>query len=59
MYLHQKKNWWNFYYDKDAVMSRLGTVRAMQGLILGRMKKNDEGGRSTNYSLVLEPSDNG
>lgn len=25
----------------------------------GLMKKNDEGGRSTNYSLVLEPSDNG
>ena len=25
----------------------------------GMLKKNDEGGRSTNYSLVIEPSDNG
>lgn len=37
MYLHQRKNWWNFNYDKEAVMNRLGTVRAMQGLMLGRM----------------------
>lgn len=37
MYLHQRENWWNFNYDKEAVMNRLGPVRAMQGLMLGRM----------------------
>lgn len=37
MYLHQRKNWWNFNFDKEAVMNRLGTVRAMQGQMLGRM----------------------
>ncbi len=37
MYLHQKENWWNFNYDKEAIMNRLGSVRAMQGLMLGHM----------------------
>lgn len=32
-----RRIWWNFNYDKEAVMNRLGTVRAMQGLMLGRM----------------------
>ena len=37
MYLHQRNNWWKFSYDKEAVMNKLGPVRAKQGLILGRM----------------------
>ena len=37
MYLHQRNNWWEFNYDKEAVMNKLGPVRAKQGLILGRM----------------------
>ena len=37
MYLHQRKNWWEFQYDKGAVMNKLGPVRAAQGLMLGRM----------------------
>ncbi len=37
MYLHQRKNWWEFQYDREAVMNRLGPVRAAQGLMLGRM----------------------
>jgi len=37
MYLHQRKNWWQFRYDKEAVMNLLGPVRAKQGLMLGRM----------------------
>lgn len=37
MYLHQRENWWEFQYDREAVMNRLGPVRAAQGLMLGRM----------------------
>ena len=37
MYLHQRNNWWEFRYDKEAVMNKLGSVRAKQGLMLGRM----------------------
>ena len=37
MYLHQRNNWWKSSYDKEAVMNKLGPVRAKQGLILGRM----------------------
>ena len=37
MYLHQRNNWWEFRYDKEAVMNKLGPVRAKQGLMLGRM----------------------
>ena len=37
MYLHQRNNWWQFRYDKEAVMNLLGPVRAKQGLMLGRM----------------------
>lgn len=38
MYLHQRNNWWEFRYDKEAVMNKLGSVRAKQGLIMGRMQ---------------------
>ena len=37
MYLHQRENWWEFQYDREDVMNRLGPVRAAQGLMLGRM----------------------
>ena len=37
MYLHQRNNWWEFEYDKQKVMNLLGSVRARQGLMLGRM----------------------
>ena len=37
MYLHQRNNWWEFSFDKEAVMNKLGPVRAKQGLMLGRM----------------------
>ena len=38
MYLHQRNNWWEFRYLVEK----------------GVMRKNNEGGRSTNYSLVTE-----
>ena len=37
MYLHQRDNWWEFKYDAQAVLNRLGEVRAKQGQMLGRM----------------------
>ena len=38
MYLHLRNNWWEFRFDKEAVMNKLGPVRARQGLMLGRMQ---------------------
>lgn len=38
MYIHQRDDWWQFQYDKDAVMNKLGAVRARQGMMLGRMQ---------------------
>lgn len=38
MYLHQRNNWWEFRYDKETVMNKLGSVRVKQGLMLGRMQ---------------------
>lgn len=35
---NQRNNWWEFRYDKEAVMNKLGSVRAKQGLMLGRMQ---------------------
>ena len=38
MYLHQRRdNWWDFIYDKEAVMNKLGTVRFKQCLVMGSM----------------------
>jgi len=37
MYLHQRDNWWDFKYDAQSVLNRLGDVRAKQGQMLGRM----------------------
>lgn len=38
MYIYQRDDWWQFQYDKDAVMNKLGAVRARQGMMLGRMQ---------------------
>ena len=37
MYIHQRDNWWEFKYDAQSVLNRLGDVRARQGQMLGRM----------------------
>lgn len=37
MYLHERKSWWQFRYDRDEILKILGAVRIEQGLILGRM----------------------
>lgn len=38
MYLHEKKEWWNFSYDINKVMPVLSEVRMHQGKILGIMQ---------------------
>ena len=37
MYLHQRNNWWEFIYDKEAVMNKLGPVRFKQCLVMDGM----------------------
>lgn len=37
MYLHERKEWWNFQFDAAAVMNPLASVRAKQGLLLGEL----------------------
>lgn len=37
MYIHERENWWQFSYDSEAIMNILGSVRAKQGMMLGRI----------------------
>jgi Fic family protein len=37
-YIHQLKDWPEFYWDESAVLTRLVTVRNLQGLLLGRVE---------------------
>ncbi len=37
MYLHQRDEWWNFRYDAQEILKLLSSVRAKQGLIVGKM----------------------
>ena len=36
-YIHDYDNWWQFRYDGQQVLNKLGAVRAKQGAVLGRM----------------------
>lgn len=36
-YIHDCKNWWQFRYDSQRIMTDLGRVRAKQGHVMGRM----------------------
>ena len=38
MYIHEKKEWPNFYWDKDLVTKTLASLRLQQGIILGKMR---------------------
>ena len=38
MYIHEHKDWWQFRYDAELVMNRLGAVRAKQGRLIGQME---------------------
>jgi len=37
MYIHQREKWWEFRFDKEKVMNKLGPLRFRQGLMIGRM----------------------
>lgn len=37
-YIHQHKDWPRFYWDREAVLTLLATVRHYQGRLLGRME---------------------
>ncbi len=36
MYLHQRKDWYNFVYDKTIVLKSLGALRLRQGVLMGK-----------------------
>ena len=36
MYLHQRKYWYNFAYDKTIVLKSLGALRLRQGVLMGK-----------------------
>lgn len=38
MYIHQNKNWPNFTWNNGILLSKLGTVRNLQGKLLGKME---------------------
>ncbi len=38
MYIHQHKNWTNFYWNNDKVITLLAKVKLLQGTILGKMQ---------------------
>ena len=37
MYIHERKEWWRFRYDADKVLSVLASVRAKQGILMGKL----------------------
>ena len=36
MYLHLRKDWYNFVYDKNIVLKSLGALRLRQGVLMGK-----------------------
>lgn len=38
MYIHERKNWTNFFWDNDKLSPILASVRHLQGRLLGRME---------------------
>lgn len=38
MWLHQRKDWWQFHYDSGQLLSKLSSVRSQQGRLLGQME---------------------
>jgi len=38
MYIHERQNWTNFFWDKDKLSFKLSIIRHLQGRLLGRME---------------------
>lgn len=37
LYIHDYDNWWQFRYDTEQILCKLGQVRSKQGMVVGRM----------------------
>ena len=59
MYIHEKENWTNFFWDNDKLSPILASVRHLQGRLLGRMESLgfDFIERATLESLILDVVD--
>ncbi len=59
MYLHERENWTNFFWDSDKLSPILASVRHLQGRLLGRMESLgfDFIERATLESLILDVVD--
>lgn len=59
MYIHERENWTNFYWDNAKVTPILASVRHLQGRLLGRMESLgfDFIERATLESLILDVVD--
>lgn len=59
MYIHERENWANFFWDNDRLSPILASVRHLQGRILGRMESLgfDFTERATLESLILDVVD--
>lgn len=59
MYIHERENWTNFYWDNDRLSPILASVRHLQGRLLGRMENLgfDFIERATLESLILDVVD--
>lgn len=59
MYIHERENWTNFFWDNDKLSPILASVRHLQGRLLGRMESLgfDFIERATLESLTLDVLD--
>ena len=59
MYIHERENWTNFYWDNDRLSPILAIVRHLQGRLMGRMESLgfDFIERATLESLILDVVD--
>jgi Fic family protein len=59
MYIHERENWTNFYWDNDKLSPILASVRHLQGRLLGRMESLGFNfiERATLESLILDVVD--
>lgn len=59
IYIHERENWTNFFWDNDKLSLTLASVRHLQGRLLGRMESLgfDFIERATLESLILDVVD--
>jgi len=59
MYIHERKNWYNFVWDNEKILPILASVRHLQGKLLGHMESLgfDLIERATLESLILDVID--